>query len=155
MAATQAALPPALPTGTEFADSLIRVTERLSALMETEVDLLRGNRARDIKALQTDKESLTAVYQRMMGDLHATPDALTGIDDGRSSALRRAADRLEKSALGNSIALRTAVEANTRLMEAIADAIRSRGNENATYGANAQMGQATQAPLTVSLNQTL
>ena len=37
----------------------------------------------------------------------------------------------------------------------IADAIRSRGNENATYGANAQMGQAAQAPLTVSLNQTL
>ncbi|MDA0786050.1 MAG: hypothetical protein O3B37_07135 [Proteobacteria bacterium] len=56
MAATLAA--PALPTGIEFADSLIRVTERLSALMETEVDLLRGNRARDIKALQTDKESL-------------------------------------------------------------------------------------------------
>ena len=154
MAATQAA--PVLPTGTKFADSLIRVTERLSALMETEVDLLRGNRARDIKALQSDKESLTAVYQRMMSDLHATPDALTGIDDGRSSALRRAAERLEKSALGNAIALRTAVEANTRLMEAIADAIRDRSNENATYGANAQMGQANaQAPLTVSLNQTL
>ena len=71
MAATQAA--PVLPTGTEFADSLIRVTERLSALMETEVDLLRGNRARDIKALQTDKESLTAVYQRMICLLYTSP----------------------------------------------------------------------------------
>jgi hypothetical protein len=30
------------------------VTQRLSNLMETEVDLLRGNRARDIKALQSD-----------------------------------------------------------------------------------------------------
>lgn len=153
MAATQAT--PVLPTGTEFADSLIRVTERLSSLMETEVDLLRGNRARDIKALQTDKESLTAVYQRLMSDLHDTPDALSGIDDGRRSALRRAADRLEASAVGNSIALRTAVEANTRLMEAIADAIRNRSNENSTYGANAQMGQNAGAPLTVSLNRTL
>lgn len=153
MAATQAV--PVLPSGTEFADSLIRVTERLSKLMDSEVDLLRGNRARDIKALQTDKESLTAVYQRLMSDLQATPEALNGIDDGRRSALKRAAKRLEDSAFGNSIALRTAVEANTRLMEAIADAIRDRSNENATYGANAQMGQTAKAPLTVSLNQTL
>lgn len=145
----------AQPAGTEFADNLIRVTQRLSKLMETEVDLLRGNRARDIKALQSDKESLTAVYQRMMMDLKESPGALRGIDDGRRNALRRAAATLEKSAMGNTIALRTAVEANNRLMEAIADAIRSRNSENATYGANAQVGMRRDAPLNVSVNQTL
>jgi len=146
---------PAPSAGTDFADNLIRVTQRLSALMETEVDLLRGNRARDIKALQSDKESLTAVYQRMMMDLKQAPAALHGIDDGRSNALRRAAAKLEKSAMGNTIALRTAVEANNRLMEAIADAIRSRSSENSPYGANAQLGTSRQAPLNVSVNQTL
>ena len=145
----------AQPAGTEFADNLIRVTQRLSNLMETEVDLLRGNRARDIKALQSDKESLTAVYQRMMMDLKEAPSALHGIDDGRRNALRRAAATLEKSAMGNTIALRTAVEANNRLMEAIADAIRSRSSENATYGANAQVGTLRDATLNVSVNQTL
>lgn len=153
MAATQTM--PAQPVGTEFADNLIRVTDRLSELMSTEVDLLRGNRARDIKALQSDKESLTAVYQRLMTDLQSAPHALNGIDDGRRHALRRAANKLEKSAMGNAIALRTAVEANNRLMEAIADAIRSRSNENATYGANAQATAPAHAPLNVSVNQTL
>lgn len=146
---------PARGAGTDFADNLIRVTQRLSSLMENEVDLLRGNRARDIKALQSDKESLTAVYQRMMMDLKEAPNALHGIDDGRRNALRRAAAKLEKSAMGNAIALRTAVEANNRLMEAIADAIRSRSSENAPYGANAQLGSSRQAPLNVSVNQTL
>lgn len=153
MAATQSA--PALPSGTAFADNLIRVTERLSALMDSEVELLRGQRARDIKALQSDKESLTAVYQRLMSDLQGAPGSLRGIDDGRKQALRRAASKLEESALGNAIALRTAVEANNRLMEAIADAIRDRSNENAPYGANAQMNGGTRQPLTVSVNQTL
>lgn len=146
---------PAQPAGTDFADNLIRVTQRLSSLMETEVDLLRGNRARDIKALQSDKESLTAVYQRLMSDLKTAPTALHGIDDGRRNALERAAAKLETSAMGNAIALRTAVEANNRLMEAIADAIRSRSNENSTYGANAQVEASRQAPLNVSVNQTL
>lgn len=153
MPATQAI--PVQPVGIEFADNLIRVTERLSELMSTEVDLLRGNRARDIKALQSDKESLTAVYQRLMTDLQSAPQALDGIDDGRRHALRRAANKLEHSAMGNAIALRTAVEANNRLMEAIADAIRSRSNENATYGANAQAAASKHAPLNVSVNQTL
>lgn len=153
MPATQAI--PTQPSGTEFADSLIRVTERLSELMENEVGLLRGNRARDIKALQGDKESLTAVYQRLMSDLRAAPQALNGIDDGRRTALRRAANRLETSAMGNAVALRTAVEANHRLMEAIADAIRSRSNENSGYGANARLGTYGQNSLNISVNQTL
>ncbi|MBO6784568.1 MAG: hypothetical protein JJ899_15035 [Alphaproteobacteria bacterium] len=153
MTATQTAATE--PSGIDFADSLIRVTERLSSLMDNEVELLRGERARDIKALQADKESLTAVYQRLMSDLHGAPQALNGIDEGRRTALRRAAERLEKSAMGNAVALRTAVEANHRLMEAIADAIRSRSNENSPYGANGQFGAAPNASLNVSVNQTL
>src|SRR3546814_3654712 len=111
--------------------------------MEHEVELLRGRRARDIKALQSDKETLSAVYQRMMVDLRATPDALTGLDDGRKSALRRAAARLETAASGNAIALRTAIEANHRLMEAIASAIRERTAETPPYGAHGrEIGRA-------------
>lgn len=153
MPATQTV--PVQPSGTEFADNLIRVTERLSELMENEVGMLRGNRARDIKALQGDKESLTAVYQRLMSDLRAAPHALNGIDDGRRNALRRAANRLEDSAMGNAVALRTAVEANHRLMEAIADAIRARNSENSPYGANARLGAYGQNSLNVAINQTL
>jgi flagellar biosynthesis/type III secretory pathway chaperone len=153
MPATQAI--PAQPSGTEFADNLIRVTERLSELMENEVGLLRGNRARDIKALQGDKESLTAVYQRLMSDLRTAPHLLGGIDEGRRTALRRAANRLEDSAMGNAVALRTAIEANHRLMEAIADAIRSRSNDNSGYGANARLGTYGQNSLNISVNQTL
>lgn len=145
--------------GAATADNLIRVTDRLSHLMEREVDLLRGNRARDIRALQGDKESLAAVYQRMINDVQQNPSVFDGIDDGRRLALKRAATRLEEAAADNAIALRSAFEANSRLMEAIADAIRQRGNENAPYSRD---GRLTNAPkfgshpiLNVSVNETL
>src|SRR3546814_10942856 len=90
----------------------------------------------------------SAGYRRMMVDLRATPDALTGLDDGRKSALRRAAARLETAASGNAIALRTAIEANHRLMEAIARAIRARTAETSSYGAHGRASVGGGAPLT-------
>jgi hypothetical protein len=144
----------------ETADNLIRVTERLSSLMTHEVELLRGRRARDIKALQGDKESLAAVYQRMMQDLQTGPHLLDGLDDGRKAALLRAAGNLEAAAADNAIALHSAIRANSRLMEAIADAVKRRRTENATYARNGRIAgtepAGTRAPEpSLALNQTL
>ena len=144
----------------ETADNLIRVTERLSNLMTQEIDMLRGRRARDIRALQGDKESLAAVYQRMMQDLQANPALLEGLDDGRRTALLRAAHHLEEAASDNAIALHSAIQANHRLMEAIADAVKQRSSENAPYTRRGQLagatiaGNRTPAP-SLALNQTL
>ena len=143
----------------DTADNLIRVTERLSSLMTQEIDLLRGRRARDIRSLQGDKESLAAVYQRMMQDLQADPSLLEGLDDGRKSALLRAAHHLEEAASDNAIALHSAIQANHRLMEAIADAIKLRTSENAPYARNGRIVGAavasSRAPApSLTLNQT-
>ena len=145
--------------GANTADNLIRVTDRLSRLMDQEVEMLRGSRARDIRALQGDKESLSAVYQHMMNDVQQNPAAFDGIDDGRREALKRSAARLEEAAAGNAIALRSAVEANRRLMEAIAQAIRENGIENAPYRRDGRLAHASQSaaqqPAHISYNQTL
>lgn len=144
----------------ETADNLIRVTERLSSLMNQEVELLRGRRARDIRALQSDKESLAAVYQRMMQDLQATPDMLDCLDDGRRKALLRAARTLEESASDNAITLHSAIQVNHRLMEAIADAVKQHSSQDAPYARNgrlagtAAMTRRATAP-SFALNQTL
>ncbi len=150
---------PPLRKSSEAADNLIRVTERLSKLMNHEVELLRGQRARDIKALQGDKESLAAVYQRMMLDLQASPGMLEGLDDGRRTALLRAAENLEAAAADNAIALHSAIQANSRLMEAIADAVNMRKTENAPYARNGRivgtsLAGANAASQSLALNQT-
>lgn len=148
-------------SSSDTADNLIRVTERLTSLMVQEVDLLRGRRARDIKSLQGDKESLAAVYQRMMQDLQARPDLLEGLDDGRKTALMRAARNLELAAGDNAIALHSAIQANHRLMEAIADAVQERNSENAPYSRNGRLAGAVyatnrpSAAPALALNQTL
>jgi len=144
----------------ETADNLIRVTERLSSLMSQEIDLLRGRRARDIRALQGDKESLAAVYQRMMRDLQADPTLLDGLDDGRKNALLRAAHTLEEAAADNAIALHSAIQANHRLMEAIAEAVKERTNENAPYARDGRLAgsaYASNRPAapSLALNHTL
>ncbi len=146
-------------SGAKNADNLIQMTDRLSQLMEQEVELLRGHRARDIQALQTDKESLAAVYQRIISDVQRNPAALEGLDDSRRERLKHAAARLQGAATGNAIALRSAIEANQQLIETIAAAIRDQGNEHAPYMANGRVahGNGTQAKrnMSVSLNNTL
>lgn len=147
-------------SSTDAADNLIRVTERLSHLMDREVELLRGRRARDIQALQGDKESLAAVYRRMMQDVQETPDLLHDLDDGRKTALVRAAKNLEAAAAGNAIALHSAIQANNRLMEAIAEAISKKKTENAPYARDGRLA-ASSLPgarargASLSLNHTL
>ena len=140
------------------ADNLIRITDQLSQLMEQEVSLLRSRRARDIQALQTDKESLAKLYQRVITDLNQNPAALDGLDDRRRGQLKQTIKRLQGAATGNAIALRSAIEANHQLIEAIAGAIRDQSTEHAPYTANGRVAygngaQATQN-LSVSLNDT-
>ncbi len=146
-------------SGADNADKLIGMTDRLSQLMEQEVELLRGRRANDIQALQSDKESLAGVYQRIITDLQQNPAALEGLDDRRRERIKHAAARLQGAATGNAIALRSAIEANHQLIETIAGAIRDQSNAHAPYMANGRVahGNGTQAKrnLSVSLNDTL
>jgi flagellar biosynthesis/type III secretory pathway chaperone len=141
------------------ADDLIVMTDRLSQLMEKEVELLRGRRVDDVKALQTDKESLASLYQRIITDLQQNPAALDELDDQRRERLKHAAARLQGAATGNAIALRSAIEANHQLIETIAGAIRDQGKAHAPYMANGRVahGRGVQAKqnLSVSLNDTL
>jgi len=141
------------------ADNLIKMTERLSGLMEQEVELLRGRRARDIEALQADKEAIAGVYQRLISDVQRNPTALKDLDDSSRERLKHAAARLQGAATGNAIALRSAIEANHQLIEAIAGAIREQSNAHAPYTASGRVAQgaAGQAKrnLPVSLNDTL
>lgn len=152
MTANQAIAPSA-----ENADNLIRMTDRLSQLMEQEVELLRGRRAKDIQALQGDKESLAAVYQRIITDLQQNPAALEGLDDQRRDHLKHAAARLHGAVTGNAIALRSAIEANHQLIETIAGAIRDQSNAHAPYMADGRVAHSRQAKqnLSVTLNDTL
>lgn len=145
--------------GAGNADNLIHMTDRLSQLMEQEIELLRGRRVNDIQALQTDKESLAAVYQRIIADVQQNPSALEGLDDHRRERLKHAAARLQGAATGNAIALRSAIEANHQLIDAIAGAIRDQSNAHAPYMANGRVAHGTSGQakrnLSVSLNDTL
>lgn len=147
------------PSGKDNSGDLIRMTDRLSQLMEQEVDLLRDRRAMDIQALQSDKESLATVYQRVITDLQQNPAALAGLDDQRRDRLKHAAARLQGAATGNAIALRSAIEANHQLIETIAGAIREQGNTHAPYTANGRVahgnGVQSKRHLPVTLNDTL
>jgi uncharacterized protein (DUF885 family) len=147
-------------TSRDTADNLIHVTERLASLMKQEVALLRGNRARDIMALQGDKESLAAVYQRMMQDLQADPGLLDGLEEDRRTAMLQAAHSLEAAAADNAIALHSALQANQRLMQAIADAVRDQRSENLPYARNGRISSGALAgactpTASLALNQTL
>ncbi len=99
------------------------------------------------------------MYQRLIGDVQRNPDALKDLDDASRDRLKHAAARLQGAATGNAIALRSAIEANHQLIEAIAGAIREQSNAHAPYTAKGRVahGANSQARrnLSVSLNDTL
>ncbi len=144
-------------SGAENAVNLIRMTDRLSQLMEKEIALLRERRPRDIQALQLDKEALATGYQRVITDLQKNPAALKGLDDPTRERVKQAAARLQGAATGNAIALRSAIEANHQLIETIAGAIRDHSTAHAPYTANGRVakGMSAKRNLSVTLNDTL
>ncbi len=141
----------------EHAHALMRVAGRLIALMRQEVDMLHDMRIRDIEALQPDKDSLAADYCRLTQDLRQDEDSIRALPESLKAELRLLEAQFAKAAEENQMALKAAMDANTRLFEIVATAVRDQQVANSQYSANGRRdaSAAAGAPASLSLNQTL
>lgn len=139
------------------AHALMDVAGRLIGLMRQEVDLLHDMRIRDIEALQVDKDCLAADYCRLAQELRQDEPALKALPETLKAELRLLEAQFAKAAEENQMALKAAMDANTRLFEIVAEAVREHQSANSQYGANAQIGTiaAAKTPACVSLDESL
>ena len=109
-------------TTNDLITNLVAVTARLIDLMGREIDLLRAMKPREIDELQGEKSELARRYASAVEQLSSEPARLASVAPVVRDELRRATERFEAAVAENARALRSASEANARLIKAIVEA---------------------------------
>lgn len=140
-------------------NDVILITERLIDVLERENTALLERRSKDLHELLDDKVTLSRVYETRMQHFSKNPDALVNSPPEQSSKLRKLAARINTLLEDNASLLQTAIAANRRVVDLIADAVKTATPGVATYGANGVTGlshrQSQKQGMALSLDQNL
>ncbi len=131
------------------ANAMLEATQRLTALMAQESELLETRRYAEIAKLQEEKERLTATLESYQHVLASNPDFLKSSDLKMRESLIITADDLSVVAQDNFRKVAVARAVNQRVLQAIRDVI-SEQHAPTTY----TRGGVTPTPdsLTLSMN---
>jgi hypothetical protein len=132
-------------TNSEFSViDYIDLVDRMTAILNTETDLLETGRPQDIAELQADKKRLAAAVRQTAIAIVADP---TMIDDGSAYAeadkaeLQDAVAALNEASTQNERALRASLRATDRLVKAVVLATsEARGGRDNRYTAAGTAG---------------
>ena len=144
---------------TKRVNDLITITGRLSELLERENDALRNRRNSDLSDILDEKVTLGRVYEsRIMGLTDEDVD-LSGVDLELRERLKGLGQKVGALMEENAQLLKIAIEANKRVVNLIAEAVRESASNAGTYSASGV--SATDAPgagaqkVGISVAQTL
>jgi flagellar biosynthesis/type III secretory pathway chaperone len=145
------------PSTGSLVDALIRVTERLSLVVEEETDALKGPRFADIQRLGPEKSKLATNYDTMVRALGKRPPAEVKADPAMAQRLAQAVRKLDGAARENAEALRVQMTANRRVLDLIAKAAATAAKPSFSYG-SARLGHGIRAQYSappVAVNRVL
>lgn len=117
-------------------DDLIQVTSRLIAVLDREVELLRGKPSADLEALQEEKSALTTAYESQARSMAGHPELLQALEPVLRAELERVTGRFQSAVAANEVALRAARETTQRVLQAIADELDKNRRDKSGYTAN-------------------
>lgn len=127
----------AATTPLERAHGLLRLTRRLTELLDEETRHFEARRPQDAVPLQTEKMQLANIYRRET--LLAAKDSsrLSGVDDVLKAELRDATERFEAAVRTNGAAVEAMKTLTEGIVKAIADAASRQKQAEGGYGPGA------------------
>ncbi len=130
---------------------------RLTDILGRESKLLEGMDPIALAALLPDKREATASYRALIEQVARRPELLGELGAGEKADLRAAAADLASATEANARALKAGIDANRRLVGAIAEAVQKKHDPADFYQSSGRVGQATPngAPPAVSFNHVL
>ena len=141
---------------------LIVITGRLADLLTRENRALREHRTPDVTALLEEKNTLSRVYESRVSRLSKIsekPQIMTQVNADLRERLRNLGEKVNGLMEDNAKLLKSAIDANRRVVEAIAEAVKSGQPGPGTYSANGSVdaGGNTAASQTtpISVNRSL
>lgn len=140
-------------------NDVILITERLIDVLERENAALKDRRNIELHELLDDKVTLSRVYETRMQFFNENPDALSNAAPELGDKLRELAERISELLEENANMLKIAITANRRVVDMIAEAVKTVTPGAGTYGSNGMTGlsdhKSEAQGLALSLDQTL
>jgi ABC-type transporter Mla subunit MlaD len=138
-------------------EDTVDITQRLTALLEREVELLKNLKPQDIRALQRDKSELAATYERLIRALREKAPLLAEADAKLKDRLRQATQRFQLALAENERSIRAVKTVSERLMRAVVAAVAERKSGTPAYSRAglASGGAATAKSVSLALNRQL
>jgi hypothetical protein len=140
-------------------EDLIMITDRLADVLERENDALLNRRNSELHELLDEKVTLSRVYETRMQVIAEKPEILADIDADVRERLTHLGERIDALMEDNRKLLKTAIDANRRVVDLIAEAARGAAPGPGTYGAQGSTSQNARRTesqsVSISLDQTL
>lgn len=143
----------------EKTETLLSVIERLTGILASENDNLENRRFKEIGVTIEDKDKLCRAFELLVKGISKNGDEIKNTDGELIQALREQGEQLKHLIDDNCAALKTAINANERLMKAVRKAAVECTPKagNYTHSGKISTGSRVDAntPLPVTVNQVL
>ena len=142
----------------ELLDRLIEVTSQLGDVVEAENAALKARRMGEIARRQEEKEKLTGAYERCMGQLKRSRDALKGAEPQKLARLREATSRFQALLEEHRRVVQSAKAVSERMLRAVVAEASQRRNPFEGYDAGAAVRPAFAAgrpTVSLAVNQVV
>lgn len=141
-------------TPAERAEAMIRLTRRLTELLEKETALFNARRPLETEDFQHEKTRLATLYRREVGLVKDEPSRLGGISEALKQALKLETERFTKALNANGIAVETLKTLTEGVVRSVAEeAGRQRDSLNG-YGPGVTPAAKPSGAPAVAVNRT-
>lgn len=130
---------------------LLRVSERLTAVMEREIEMIREMDPAEMKALQEQKSGLAAAYEARLRNVKESPSILDTLNDEVRGGLRSLTERFAETLNRNERSLHAARQATDAMLQTVVNAVAKQQRETAGYSPRG--GHAAPSGTPISLDQ--
>jgi len=144
---------------TDRVNEIMVITERLATLLARENDALKNRRNSELTTLLDEKATLGRIYETRVQPLKDNPDFLKEVEPELRDKLKTMGLKIAKLMEENGRLLKVAIEANRRVIDMIAEAVRESAPSAGVYSAAGKTDmpgkQGSAKSPAFSLNQTL
>ena len=144
---------------TERLVGLIDITEQLAALLMKENKALKERQVDEATKLLEEKTDLSRIYETRVRGLMDDQEALSKTDADLRQKLRDMGEKVNVMIIENANLLKVAIDTNMRIVDMVADAVKSQRPGPGTYGADGTAGKddvhAAPRNMAISLDQSL
>ncbi len=139
---------------TKRVNDLIVITSRLADLLERENVALREKQNKELNEILDEKVTLGRVYESRIMGLTEDPEALDNVDKELLERLRGIGEKVNGLIEDNAKMLKIAIEANRRVVNLIAEAVKASVPSAGTYSPTGATGTHDQraAPKNVAIS---